>query len=267
MEAVKAKPNYVELQRNIYQFRSERPGSHVYLIKGLVKNVLIDTGTADNYETLKACLAEVGLTPQDIHLILLTHEHFDHIGACPFFYERAVVAAHALAANKIELQDEFVTMSKYLDESSRQFRAVRADIWLEAEIVLDLGNYRLQILHTPGHCSGCICIYEPNHELLFTGDTVLAGGILSGILGSGNISDYIKSLQRLSKMKVEEMYPGHGRISTDAQEDLVKALENAISMMEESKILFETLDTKGTYDRYFSAIRKMPITPPRPAKI
>jgi hydroxyacylglutathione hydrolase len=259
MNQVKLKRKIVELRTDIYQFRSEQPGSHVYFVKGLRKNVLIDTGTASNYANLKACLSEIGLGPRDLHLIILTHEHFDHIGACPFFYETSVIAAHALAANKIELQDEFVTMSKYLDEEARKFRA---DIWLEADTILDLGNYRLRILHTPGHCSGCICIYEPDHELLFTGDTVLAGGTLCGILGSGNISDYIKSLQRLNELRVKELYPGHGRISTIAQEDLGKALENARIMMEECKTLFETLDTKSTYQRYFSAIRKQPITPP-----
>ena len=264
MDAAQPKPKSIELRPHIYQFRSERPGCHVYLIKGLKKNVLIDTGSASNYENLKACLSEVGLAPKDVQLIILTHEHFDHTGACPLFYEGTVIAAHALAANKIELQDEFVTMSRYLDQGARNFRA---DIWLEADTVMDLGNYRFHILHTPGHCSGCICIYEPDHELLFTGDTVLAGGTLSGILGSGSISDYIKSLQRLSKLKVEEMYPGHGRISTDAEGDLLKALENAICMMEECKILFETLDTKSTYDRYFSAIRKLPIPPPGTSKI
>jgi hydroxyacylglutathione hydrolase len=262
MDQVKAKPKSVELRTNIFQFRSERPGCHVYLVKGIRKNVLIDTGSAANYGNLTTCLAEIGLEPHDIHLIILTHEHFDHIGACPLFYERTVIAAHALAANKMGLQDEFVTMSK-LDEGARQFRT---DIWLEADTILDLGNYRLQILHTPGHCSGCICIYEPDQELLFTGDTVLAGGTLSGILGSGNISDYIKSLQRLSNLKVEEMYPGHGRISSNAQEDLEAALQNALTMMEECKILFATLDTKSSYDRYFSAIRKLPISPPGSAK-
>jgi hypothetical protein len=65
---------------------------------------------------------------------------------------------------------------------------------------------------------------------------------------------------------VEEMYPGHGRVSTNAEADLEKALENAIFMMEECKILFATLDTKSTYDQYFSAIRKMPIAPARPPR-
>ena len=151
MDQAKAKPKTVELRQNIYQFRSERPGCHVYLVKGQRKNVLIDTGSATNFANLAACLAEVGLAPNDIHLIILTHEHFDHIGACPLFYERTVVAAHSLAANKMELQDEFVTMSKYLDEGAKHFRA---DIWLEADTILDLGNYRLRVLHTPGHCSG-----------------------------------------------------------------------------------------------------------------
>jgi hydroxyacylglutathione hydrolase len=263
MDDARPKPRIAELRPHIYQFHSESPGCHVYLVKGLAKNVLIDTGTAANYDNLTACLAAVGLAPRDIHLIILTHEHFDHTGACPRFYERTVIAAHALAANKIELQDEFVTMSKYMDKKAGHFRA---DIWIEADTILDLGNYRLRILHTPGHSSGCICVYEPDQELLFTGDTVLADGNLPGIYGSGNISDHIKSLQRLSQLKVEEMYPGHGRISTEAQEDLLKALENALLLMEECKILFETLDTKSALARYFSSVFKKPVRPPDSTK-
>jgi hydroxyacylglutathione hydrolase len=258
MKSPSQKPRVTELRPNIYQFRSERPGSHVYLIRGLAKNLLIDTGTASNFENLQECLEQVELKPRDIHLIILTHEHFDHIGASPFFFETAVIAAHSLAANKIELQDEFVMMRKYLDQSAKSFRA---DVWLQADSLLDFGNYKLRILYTPGHCSGCICLYEPDHQLLFTGDTVLAGGVLSGILGSGNVSDYINSLQRLSTLKVVEFYPGHGRISLTPQEDLQAALEAAHTLLEESKVLFETLNTQSTFDRYFADIRKLP--PPK----
>jgi len=255
MKSATPKPRVIELRPDIYQFRSERPGSHVYLIKGLAKNLLIDTGTASNVENLNHCLGEVGLKPRDINLIILTHEHFDHIGASPFFYETAVIAAHSLAANKIELQDEFVMMRKYLDQSATAFRA---DIWLQADSLLDFGNYRIRVIYTPGHCSGCICLYEPDHRLLFTGDTVLAGGTLSGILGSGNVSDYINSLQRLSTLRVEEFYPGHGRISLSPHKDLQSALEAAHTLLDESKILFETLNSKPSFDRYFSAIRNLP---------
>jgi len=255
MSETHTRPGIVELKPNIFQLRAERPGSHVYLIKGSNKNVLIDTGTSSNYPNLARGLEELGLKPSHIHLIILTHEHFDHTGACSYFFDTAVIAAHSLAANKISLQDEFVMMSKYLDAGSQPFRA---DIWLHDNSLIDLGNYRIKVMHTPGHCSGCICLYEPSKRLLFTGDTVLAGGVLPGILGSGNVSDYIESLQRLRAIKLDEIFPGHGKISETPAEDLEKALEYSQGLLEESKALFEVLDTKATYERYFSDIRKQP---------
>ena len=255
MDAKPENPKITELRPNIYQIRAEKPGSHVYLIKGQKKNVLIDTGAAMNFPYLARQLADAGLEPKDIHLILLTHEHFDHIGSSAYFFDTAVIAAHRLAANKIQLQDEFVMMNKYFDIPAQAFQA---EIWLEGETMIDLGNYKLRILHTPGHCSGCICLYEPEHRLLFTGDTVLAGGVLSGIFPSGSISDYVNSLQRLNSLRVDEFYPGHGRISTTPYEDLQKAVDDSREMMEDSKILFEALDTKTSYGRIFSTIRKPP---------
>jgi len=248
MATTDKKSRILELRPNIYQIRAEMPGSHIYLLRGRPKNVLIDTGAADNFPNLRDRLAEIGVEPRNIHVIILTHEHFDHIGASPFFFETAVIAAHRLAANKIQLQDEFVMMGKYFHRPVKPFHA---DIWLEGDTMIELGNYRLRTIHTPGHCSGCICLYEPEQKLLFTGDTVMAGGTLSGIYASGNVSDYVNSLQRLCDLRVEELYPGHGGISTNPQEDLRKALEESRAILEDSKILFEALDTKAAFKRIF----------------
>ncbi|MDY6916869.1 MAG: MBL fold metallo-hydrolase [Chloroflexota bacterium] len=231
-----------ELRPGIFQFRAKKPGSHVYLIKGTHKNVLIDTGLMGSFPRLEKSLLEVGVRACDIDLIVLTHEHFDHIGATSFFYEDVVVAAHRLAANKIELQDEFVTMMKSMNAGSTAFHA---DVWLEHDTLIDLGNYRLRALHTPGHTSGCICLYEPGEGLLFTGDTVFAGGTLSGIFGSGNISDYMNSLERLSTLRVTQLYPGHGWVSDSPEEDIRRGLEHARALFEDTKILFETLTRGG----------------------
>jgi len=231
----------VELRPNIYMIKAEKPGSHVYLIKGNSKNVLIDTGMTANFPYLKACLHELGLRPKDVHFIILTHEHFDHIGTTSYFFDTAVVAAHRLAANKIELQDEFVTMTKYYNTSYKPFHA---DIWLEDGTMIDLGNYKLRTIHTPGHTSGCICLYEANEKLLFTGDTVFGGGTLSGIASSGNISDYMNSLQRLSALRIKGLYPGHGRPSEDPEGDILRGLEYARDLFEDTKILFVTLAQK-----------------------
>jgi glyoxylase-like metal-dependent hydrolase (beta-lactamase superfamily II) len=165
------------------------------------------------------------------------------------------LAAHRLAANKIQLQDEFVMMNKYFDLPARRFHA---DIWLEDGTIIDLGRYRLQVLHTPGHCSGCICLYEPRHKFLFTGDTVLAGGVLSDVCPSGSVSDYLNSIQKLSCLKVRGFYPGHGKISKSPTKDLQKALRDAQRLLEDSKALFEVLDTRAIFERLFRAARKFP---------
>jgi len=91
---VQSKPSKViELVPGIYQLRGEKPGSHVYLIKGDTKNALIDTGVAGKFPVLKRRLTELGLHIKDVNLIILTHEHYDHIGATAFFHRTAVVAA------------------------------------------------------------------------------------------------------------------------------------------------------------------------------
>jgi len=237
-----AVPRIAELRPNIYLIKAGMPvSSHVYLIKGDIKNVLIDTGMTANFPHLKASLKELNLSPKNIRFIILTHEHADHIGATGYFFDTAVVTAHRLAANKIELQDEFVTGSKYLNASAKLFHA---DLWLEDGSMLDLGNYKLRTIHTPGHTSGCICLYEAKEKLLFTGDTVFGGGTLSSITSSGNISDYMNSLQWLSSLKVEGLYPAHGKPSEDPEGDILRGLERARALFDDTKILFDALAQK-----------------------
>lgn len=238
---VDTSPKIVELRPGIYQFAGEKPGSHVYLVRGLGKNVLIDTGVSSNLPYLVRCLQHLGLKVKDIHLVVLTHEHFDHIGAAAFFFETAVIAAHRLAANKIELQDEFVTLTKYQDAASKPFYA---HLWLEDDTIIALGNYELTVIHTPGHTSGCICIYELTERLLFSGDTVFAGGTLSEIATSGNISDYVNSVERLNTLRITELYPGHGRVSSTPEQDMKQAVVYARTLMEDSKVLFGAIAQK-----------------------
>jgi hydroxyacylglutathione hydrolase len=62
---------------------------------------------------------------------------------------------------------------------------MREHLWLENMTRIDLGNYSLRIFHTPGHRSGCISIVETTQGLLFSADSVFAGGTLSYIAESG----------------------------------------------------------------------------------
>jgi glyoxylase-like metal-dependent hydrolase (beta-lactamase superfamily II) len=214
-------------------------GSHSYFIRGDYKNVLVDSGLDKNFSTLQMSLLTLGVKVRDIDIIINTHEHFDHIGANRYFQDYALIAAHQFAAIKIAVEDRYVTMYKSGDLNEPP---LKVHLWLEDKCRINLGNYILEVVHTPGHTSGSICLYEVNCKVLFTGDTVFAEGTLSYISESGSVGDYINSIGRLGTMKVNEVYPGHGTISRNPEEHMKKALLNARNLLrngEEVEIVHE----------------------------
>jgi glyoxylase-like metal-dependent hydrolase (beta-lactamase superfamily II) len=89
------------------------------------------------------------------------------------------------------------------------------------------------VFHTPGHTSGCISIVETTRGLLFSADSVFAGGTLSYIAESGSIGDYLDSLARLRCFGLHALYPGHGKVSTTPIEDIDQAMANAQRILSE----------------------------------
>jgi hydroxyacylglutathione hydrolase len=252
---VAAKKTIQQIYPDIYQIIGQNRSAHAYLIKGRSKNVLIDTCLPDGVESVKDCLSQVGLNADDIDLVLLTHEHIDHAGGVPVFGERALVAAHRLAANKLTLQDEFVLMNNAFGSESEKFHI---DLFLAEDTTINLGNYELHVVYTPGHCSGAVCFYEPNHRLLFSGDVVMANGIVGGVLQSGNISDYIHSLRRLAMLKIDHLFPGHGKVSASAESDVQKGIERLETLLEESKVLFKVVqNSQHGFDHIMRSLRDL----------
>ena len=221
-----------EIEKNVFLIPGMEHSSHVFLIRGEYKNVLIDTGVKGNFPRIVEGLAKLGLKVSDIQLVINTHEHFDHVGGNLFFHETAITAAHRFAATKIELQDEYVVHSAIHGED-----IIRAKfhLWLENRVMFDLGNFKLKILHTPGHTSGCICIYEPFKQFMFTGDTIFSRGTISKISESGSYGDYINSLERISTMKIKRIFPGHGEMCDDPEYALKKAIQNARKRLNQYK--------------------------------
>ena len=222
----------IELQPNIFRLKGEDTSSHSYLIRGDYKNVLIDSGVDKNFSKLQKSLLTLGLKIRDIDIVINTHEHFDHIGANRYFQDYALIAAHRFAATKITVEDRYVTMYKSGDLNAP---SLKVHLWLESKSRFNLGNYSLNIIHTPGHTSGSICIYEPVRKILFAGDTVFAGGTLSYIGESGSVGDYIDSISHLATRKINELYPGHGKVSKSPEEDMQKAILNARALLRDEE--------------------------------
>jgi glyoxylase-like metal-dependent hydrolase (beta-lactamase superfamily II) len=218
-----------ELRPGIFQICGRNGSSHSYVIKGNYMNVMIDSGSDQNFSALQRGLFQIGLKVKDINLVINSHEHCDHIGANRYFQEYAMIAAYRLAASKMISGDYYVTMYKGNDLNDIP---LRVHLWLENMTRIDLGNYSLRVFHTPGHTSGCISIIETTCGLLFSADSVFAGGTLSYIAESGSVGDYLDSLARLRCFGLQALYPGHGRVSTTPIEDIDRAMANAQQILE-----------------------------------
>ena len=251
MKVDTADTGIVQLEEGIFMIPGRKSGGcNVFVLRGSHKVALIDVGMPEDYGVLCSGLAELGLTMDDVSLAILTHEHVDHVGGLPGLPRHVVVAAHARAATKLQLDDQFSMMSGAFGAGKV---SGHVDIHLEDGSLIDLGGIQLRTIYTPGHCSGAICLYEPKRGALFTSDTIFAGGILGGIFASGNISDYINSLMRLREFRVASMYPGHGRISSNPAADLERAIKGSALLMSDTRSLFETIKVKGAFDQIMSA--------------
>ena len=215
---------YNEIIDSLYEIKTERPSCTSYLILDEQKNILIDPGLYQKYDILKENIEKIGIKVEDIDIVLNTHEHYDYFGANKYFQNSAIIMAYKLASTKIVNADKEIINCRCNDEKPEGFQI---HVGLENNNTIEIGDWTLSVIHTPGHTSGSVCYYEENKKILFTGDTIYAKGTISDLSYSGNYGSYIKSLNTINSLKVDKMLAGHGTISTDVEHDINQAIENA----------------------------------------
>lgn len=145
-----------------------------YLICG--ENIcLIDSGVVSSEDVIFDYIEKIGLKPNDISLMILTHSHPDHIGSAKSIKEKSdcKVAAHPgeiAWIEDVELQAKERPVPNF---HSLVEGPVDVDTILEDGDVLDLGeNISLKVIHTPGHSEGSISLLMEEKGILITGDAV-----------------------------------------------------------------------------------------------
>jgi len=181
--------------------------SNAYLLL-CKKPVLIDVGTGARFRETEKRL-NAFLAGKKLATLVLTHMHFDHTGGAAAVRELtgAPAFAHPPDSKALAEGDGSLTCSGWLNERQRAI-SVSA---LKDGAIIDCGDARLEVLHTPGHTAGSICLLDQYTRDLFSGDTVFAsGGVGRWDLPTGDHDALVGSLARLHKLKIRGLYPGHG---------------------------------------------------------
>ncbi len=199
--------------------------SNIYIIDGK-KPSIIDTGTSIHSKKVIDEIKEF-IEPKKIKQIILTHEHFDHTGGINKLKkntsEKTKVISHSKAAEKIEKGE-----SNFARMLGLEMQSAKVDHKIEDEDRVQIGDEKWLVLHTPGHSPGSISFYEKNSKSLISGDTIFAYGSFGRYdLPGGNPNLLKKSIIRLSRLDVENLYPGHETIiEGGANRHIKKTLQN-----------------------------------------
>jgi glyoxylase-like metal-dependent hydrolase (beta-lactamase superfamily II) len=143
----------------------------------------------------------------NLQKILLTHSHWDHIADVRQLKEKyhLPVYIHSLDAPNLR-QPGVDGLPCWIAISS-----VQPDILLEEGMQVPVGHLSFRVMHTPGHSPGSVCFYEPQQQILFSGDTLFQGTIGNLSFPTGQPSLMWPSLAKLAQLPPEtKVFPGHG---------------------------------------------------------
>ena len=180
-----------------------------YLVLGDDRGVLIDAGTG---------IGDLGQVVEDLTTlpvsVVLTHEHYDHVGGAYRFDEIAAFD-DSLALQRLELGRDNASLLSYVTDDylwkplPEEFRAdtwtippLRPTLLLGDGDLIDLGGRQLEVIHTPGHSPGSICLLDRANRLLWTGDHFFPGPLYAHA-DDVSMDDYLASNRKLAAMVSE----------------------------------------------------------------
>lgn len=222
-------------------YRLENVGmSNVHALATGEGIALIDSGVAGLTDQIVEELEDEGYALSDLHTLILTHAHGDHIGSAAELARRsgAQVIAHREEAPYIQGErslpaDSFFKrvmnwVERRLMGGTSSFevtRTVEGGETLEA-----LGD--LQVIHTPGHTPGSICLYRPEGKVLFSGDLLVNGNPMTGRgelqlsvpMFSVDMEQARASAQALVDLPIDVLCCGHGEPIADGAGEKIRAL-------------------------------------------
>ena len=174
--------------------------------------MVIDPG--DDIEDVLALIAKHNL---QVKQIVITHAHIDHVGGA-MKLRAATGAPILLNQNDYELLKMLDVQAAWIGMPSPE--KVDIDQSIGQADTVKAGSLVANVLHTPGHTEGSVCLYFPAEQKLIAGDTLFAGSIGRTDLPGGSFEKILRSLhQKVLELPDETVVvPGHGPLTTIAEE-------------------------------------------------
>jgi glyoxylase-like metal-dependent hydrolase (beta-lactamase superfamily II) len=150
--------------------------------------------------------APAGAELPDTNQIIITHEHCDHFAGLANL--GADIRAGIFTADVINNQSDCFSLCHALglDFPKKKVR----NILCQGDVI-ECDGCSLQVIETPGHAKGAICLYEPDLKILFSGDTVFGNmGMPNLALPTSEPEKLISSYEELASLDIDVIYPGHG---------------------------------------------------------
>lgn len=225
--------------------------TNVYLIRGSRGWLLVDSGWNDprTLEIFENGLKEIGIKFKDISQIVVTHSHLDHFGLAgklkelsgarlllhegerrfvdptgidpaevlrimrEWLYKNGIPESETVKIQKLP-KGEIKFMSPVMpDAVSFSGKLGPVDVFLSGGERISTGLFNFEVIWTPGHSPGHICLYERAKKILISGDHILSEITpeigLTPFSSMSPLNDYVKSLKSLKKLEVELVLPGH----------------------------------------------------------
>ena len=177
-------------------------------LDGSERAVIFDPG--EEAERILGVVDELGLT---VEAVLLTHTHFDHVGAVAPVARATGAPVYVSQIERPVLAD---IMSYVPFAGFGPYESYEADHTLTGGEHLELAGFEIDVLFTPGHSPGHVTYSIPSERAVFSGDVLFQGSVGRTDLPGGNWDTLLASIGELVESLPEDttVYPGHMGITT-----------------------------------------------------
>ena len=204
-------PNILELNHQA----GEILGCNVYIVFDGADWLMVDIGYEDTVDEIIDLVRNLDFPLSRCKTLIATHADADHIQGLAKAKQllKTSVTGHRLSAQPLAKGDKLKTFAEITAQGiSMDMPPVKVDHLIDEGDVIEVGNVKLEVWHTPGHTDSQLSFRMGN--VLLSGDNIYRDGCVGAIDAhhGSNISDFIASLKRIRDSDVDWLLPSHGPI-------------------------------------------------------